>query len=130
LCAAVVAAACGTALVSQPAVDFYSFWNSSRLMAEGRIADVYGLQPSALGPLMPLAYPPPFLLFIALVGLIPFGMSFCLWVAGTGLLYGIASRAPRLVAFGNPSAAYNGFVGQNGFVTSAIMLFGLHALVR
>jgi hypothetical protein len=130
LCVAVVAAACGTVLVSQPHVDFYSFWNSSRLIAEGRIAAVYGLQPSPLGPLMPLAYPPPFLLFIALVGFIPFGWSFILWVAGTGLLYVVASRAPGRVALGNPSAAFNGFVGQNGFLTAAIMLFGLHALKK
>ena len=40
MCSAVVAAACGAALVSHPAVDFYSFWNSSRLLTEGRIADV------------------------------------------------------------------------------------------
>jgi len=127
-CVAVVAAACGTVLVSYPEVDFYSFWNSSRLIFEGRIADVYGPQPSALGELMPLAYPPPFLLFIALAGLIPFGFSFCAWVAGTGLLYVYASRAPKRVALGNPTAAFNGFVGQNGFLTTAIILFGLHAL--
>ena len=130
LCVAVVAAACGTVLVSTPHVDFYSFWNSSRLIAEGRIAAVYGLQPSLLGPLMPLAYPPPFLLFIALVGFIPFGWSFILWVGGTGLLYVLASRAPGRVALGNPSAAFNGFVGQNGFLTAAIMLFGMHALQK
>jgi hypothetical protein len=128
ICVAVVAAACGTVLVSDPQIDFYSFWNSSRLIVEGRVAEVYGLQPSPVGELMPLAYPPPFLLFIALLGLIPFGLSFIVWVVGTGLLYVAASRAPNRVALGNPSAALNGFVGQNGFLTTAIMLFGLHAL--
>ena len=128
--AGVVAAACGTALTSQPAADFYSFWNSSLLILEGRISEVYALQPSALGPLMPLAYPPPFLLVIALVGLIPFGLSFCAWVAVTGALYVAASRTDKRIALGNPPAALNGFVGQNGFLTTAIMLFGLRALVN
>jgi hypothetical protein len=128
ICIAIVAAGCGTALTSRPAVDFYSFWNSSLLIHDGRLGEVYALQPSALGDLMPLAYPPPFLFFIALVGLIPFGLAFCAWIAVTGLLYVASSGAEKRVALGNPSAALNGFVGQNGFLTAAIMLFGLRAL--
>ena len=126
----ITGAACGAVLTGQPHVDFYSFWNSSRLILDGRIAEVYGLQPSTLGPLMPLAYPPAFLLLIWPVSLIPFAPSFVAWVIGTGALYVAASRAPWRVAAGNPSAMMNAMVGQNGFVTSAIMLFGLNLLAR
>ena len=130
LCLGIVGAAMGTVLGQVPPVDFYSFWNSSRLILDGRIAEVYSLQPSTLGPLMPLAYPPAFLLFIWPAALVPFAPAFIAWVLGTGALYVAAAKAPKWVALGNPSAAMNGMVGQNGFLTGAIMLFGLHALAR
>jgi len=129
-CLAIVGAASGTVLTEQPHVDFYSFWNSSRLILGGHAADAYRLQPSDLGQLMPLAYPPAFLLLIWPAALIPFAPSFIAWVVGTGALYFVSARAPKWIAIGNPSAAYNGMVGQNGFVTSAIMLSGLQLLSR
>ncbi len=129
-CLAIVAAACVTVVTHRPHVDYYSFWNSSRLLLAGRVDLVYALQPSALGPLMPLAYPPAFLLFIWPAALVPFAPAFIAWVLATGAAYVAASRAPKWVALGNPSAAMNGMVGQNGFLTGAIMLAGLHLLAR
>ena len=51
---AIVGAAFGTVLTQLPPVDFYSFWNSSRLILDGRIAEVYSLQPSGISGPRPL----------------------------------------------------------------------------
>lgn len=75
-----------------------------------------------------LAYPPPYLLFIKPFTLLPYGAAFILWVGLTGALYVFASREAKLPALGNPAAAFNGMIGQNGFLTGAIMFAGLQRL--
>lgn len=127
---AIVGAAWGTLITRWAAIDFFSFWTASKLVLTGNAGAAYAFQPSPIGELMPLAYPPPFLLLIAPLALVPLAPSFLIWVAATGLLYLLASRAPKWVALGNPSAAANGMIGQNGFLTAAILLFGLHTLTK
>ena len=75
-----------------------------------------------------LAYPPPYLLVIKPFSLLPYGAAFILWVTLTGALYLWASREAKLAALANPAAAFNGMIGQNGFLTGAIMFAGLHEL--
>ena len=75
-----------------------------------------------------LAYPPPYLLVIKPFTLLPYGAAFILWVTLTGALYLWASREAKLPAIANPAAAFNGMIGQNGFLTGAIMFAGLHEL--
>lgn len=128
LFAGLIAVACWINLTRPALVDFISFWHASGLILQGKAAAVYAIQPSWVGELMPLAYPPPFLLFIAPLGLASLGVAFTLWVAVTGLFYVLASRAGFRLALANPAAAYTGMVGQNGFLTAAIMLQAAHWL--
>ena len=123
---AIVAVAWWINLTHVHAVDFRSFWHAAGLILEGRAEAVYALQPSSIGDLMPLAYPPPFLFLIAPFGLAGFGTAFLAWVVGTGLLYLLASRAPARLALAHPPAAVNATIGQNGFLTTAILLLAAH----
>lgn len=124
----ILALACWTAFTNPPPIDFVSFWSAAQLVLQGDALGVYGYQPSAFGRLMPIAYPPPFLLWIAPFGLVGFGPAFLLWTVVTGSLYIAASGAPRQIALASPPALSNGLVGQNGFLTAAIFLFGLRFL--
>ena len=123
-------AACWTSFTNPPPIDFFSFWTGARLVLEGHGAAAYQTQPSGYGPLMPLAYPPPFLLWIAPFGLVGFGFAFALWSLLTGSLYVIAAGVPRRAALACPPAVANAMVGQNGFLTAAIFLFGFSFLDR
>lgn len=77
-----------------------------------------------------LAYPPPYLLAIKPFTLLPYGVAFVTWVGLTGALYLWASRGSRLAALANPAATFNGMLGQNAFLTSAIMFAGLRELAE
>ena len=113
---AIVAVACWLAILHPRPVDFMSFWKAARLVADGATA-------------IELPYPPPFLFFIGPLGLIDFGFAFSLWVVITGAIYAFASNAPARLSLANPPAIFNGTIGQNGFLTAAIML-GAAQLVR
>ena len=126
--AALVAVACWVNLMQPAVVDFISFWNAAGHVLQGRPEAAYDFQPSWVGRLMPLAYPPPFLFVIAPFGLAPFGIAFIAWVVATGALYVRASRAPLRLALANPPAASNAMVGQNGFLTAAVMLFAAQSI--
>lgn len=106
-------------------IDFLSFWHASGLILQGRAIEAYSLQPSKAGLLMPLAYPPAFLFFIAPLGLIPFGWSFLFWVGVTGGFY--FSQIRKWFAF-TPPALYNAMIGQNGFLTAGIFMLGAKLL--
>jgi hypothetical protein len=102
---AIIGAVCLKSLAGPLNADFTMFWN-----------------------LKELAYPPPYLLLIKPLTLMPYGAAFILWVTVTGALYVWASRQAKLQALANPAAAFNGMIGQNGFLTGAIMFAGLHEL--
>jgi hypothetical protein len=126
--ASLVAVACWVNLTQPAVVDFISFWNAAGLVLQGQAEAVYAFQPSWVGRLMPLAYPPPFLFVIAPFGLAPFGIAFIAWVVATGALYVRASRAPLGAALANPPAVSNATVGQNGALVAAIMLFAAQSV--
>lgn len=122
--ALMVTLACWTALANPPPVDFVSFWSAARLVLQGDAITAYMSQPSSFGSLMPMAYPPPFLLLIAPFGLLPFGPAFLTWTLVTGGLY-LAAAGEGRMALASPPALSNGLVGQNGFLTAGIFLIGL-----
>ena len=96
------------------------------------IKSLSGLLPNAdfnmFWKLSELAYPPPYLLVIKPFTLLPYGAAFILWTTATAALYILSSRGHRLQALANPAAAFNGLIGQNGFLTGAIMFAGLREL--
>lgn len=121
----ILALAVWTSFSDPPPIDFVSFWSAARLVIQGEAIAAYALQPSSFGSLMPMAYPPPFLLAIAPFGLLPFGIAFLAWTLLTGTLYLAAAGDARRVALASAPALSNGLVGQNGFLTAGIFLIGL-----
>lgn len=126
VCCGLVALACADAFKGSRNIDFASFWNASKFILQGSAEAAYGVGPNASTELLPTAYPPPFLFVVAPVGLLQFGPAFLAWTIVTGAAYALAARSR--MTFANPAAAYNGLVGQNGFLTAGIMLAGLRLI--
>lgn len=130
---AVVGAACWVNFVSPLAVDFVSFWAAARLAIQGQAAAAYdvvahhAMEASATtidGRLLPFPYAPPFLFFLAPIGLLPYRVAFSVWVVVTGLIYVLAAPIPKRTLLGYPVFVSNGLVGQTGYLTTALFLFG------
>jgi hypothetical protein len=123
-----------------PGVDFASFWAAGRLALSGTPALAYDLAAHRavestvvhVGGPLPFAYPPPFLFVTAAIAFTPFWLAYLFWMAVTAGLYLIATArvaAPRF-AFAHPAAIVNAIIGQNGFLTTSIFLFGTSTLAR
>ena len=121
-----------------PGVDFASYWAAGRLAWAGQPSLAYDVEAhravemtaANMGGLMPFPYPPPFLFAVSPFAFHPFWLAYLLWMAVTAGLYFAATRrfvAPRY-AFAHPAALVNAVIGQNGFLTSSIFLFGIAAL--
>lgn len=120
------------------AMDFLSYWAAAKLALSGGIASVYSLtahhaveiQIAPIDGWLPFAYPPPFLLVVAPVGLAPFWLAFGLWVAIGATIYAlVVGRSGSLpYAMAHPSVLANFLIGQNGFLTTSILAGGLRAL--
>ena len=119
-------------------IDFASFWAAGSLVAAGQPLLAYDIAAhravemtvADMGGLMPFPYPPPFLLFVAPFGFQPFWLAYLAWIGVTAGLYLAATRrflAPRF-AFAHPAALVNAAIGQNGFLTCSILLFGIGML--
>lgn len=116
-------------------VDFLSFWAAGRLALEGHAPLAYNLIAHKLvemtvSPIqgwLPFPYPPPFLLFVAPLALFGLWPAFAIWVIATSCLYLLATRklAPLPYSLAHPAILVNTWIGQNGFLTSAIFAFGL-----
>ena len=129
-----VATACWINFVHPRPVDFLSYWAVAQMALEGRGEAIYDIaahrsvEMSAvpIQGLLPFPYPPPFLLIVAPFGLLPYGVAFAAWVLVAGLLYVVAASRHFRPAFAlaHPGVVSNGLVGQNGFLTSAIILLG------
>jgi hypothetical protein len=119
-------------------VDFLSFWAAGRLALEGHAPLAYNLiahkvvelTASPIQGWLPFAYPPPFLLFVAPLAVFGLWPAFAIWVIGTSCLYLLATRkiAPLPYSLAHPAVLVNTWIGQNGFLTSAIFAFGLSTL--
>jgi hypothetical protein len=121
-----------------PGVDFASYWAAGRLALLGQPSLAYDVEAhravemtvANMGGVMPFPYPPPFLFAVSPFAFHPFWLAYLLWMGVTAGLYFVATRrfvAPRY-AFAHPAALVNAVIGQNGFLTSSIFLFGIAAL--
>jgi hypothetical protein len=120
-------------------MDFLSYWAASRLVLTGHLASVYTLEAhhaveETIAPIkngwLPFAYPPPFLLIVAPLGLAPFWLAFFIWVAINAVIYAlvVGRKGALPYAMAHPSVLANFLIGQNGFLTTSIMTAGLRTL--
>lgn len=127
-------------LIAARPIDFVSFWAAGRLAATGHAADAYNLQlhhavedsVAKIRGLLPFPYPPPFLMFVAPFGALPFAIGFGLWTAVTATFCVFATRAdatPRHV-LSHPAFLVTGLTGQNGYLTTGLFALGMTLLKR
>lgn len=122
----------------QPADDLYR----PREMYQATVDAAYAVYGTGLAPdqarrvgYAPWMYPPPFILVSLPLAYLPYLLSFCVWVAVTGLLYVAAMRAILRDAIAVPFALaappvfFNLAYGQTGFLSGGLIGLGL-ALVR
>ncbi len=124
--------------------DVFGFWTFGRI-ADGPApaslydtAHVYAYQQALGMPEMeggyPYPYPPWFLLALAPLGWMSYPVAAAAWRGVTFALYAVALRAwrwPRLLAglvVLAPASLLSFVVGQNGFLTGALMLGGVRLL--
>ena len=117
--------------------DFVNVWAAGRLAVEGHAPAAYDwvthkhMEVAAVGhpfdKYFGWHYPPTFLLAAALLALLPYGAAFGAWMALTLPPYllvirGIVGhRIGFLLAAAFPGVLWNVAVGQNGFVTAALL---------
>jgi hypothetical protein len=121
---------------SGKSIDFVALWAAARLASAGHAASAYDLttftreQLTGVGQLggdYAWAYPPSYFLPLLPLALFSYAKAALLWLFVTLILYGISIRAilPRpttvLAALASPFVLWNFFVGQNGFLTAALI---------
>lgn len=121
--------------------DFINVWAAGTLVLQGAAADAYnwdihraveiGAVGYDFGGYFGWHYPPPFLLVAACLALFPYTAGLLVWMAASMPLYlatirSIAgSRLAILAALAWPVTLWNTVVGQNGFLTAALLGGGL-----
>jgi hypothetical protein len=125
--------------------DFLVFWTASVLALDGQITQIFDLptfhavQERLLGetvPLYPWLYPPHGLFTILPLGLLPYLWSYFVWSASTLALYLFAalgrswSNLRSLALVLAPATFVNLLMGQNGFLSAALLIGGLRLLDR
>jgi hypothetical protein len=119
------------------ATDFLSFWSASLLALHGHASSAYdwpamhALQQSLMGRdpggFLGWAYPPLFFIAVLPLALMPYGVAFVGWIGITlaACLVAIAAiardRRGALFALAAPASLACLVVGQNGFLTAALM---------
>ncbi|MEA1834463.1 glycosyltransferase family 87 protein [Methylobacterium durans] len=119
--------------------DFSQVWLAGRAALEGRAATPYDLQAHLAAQAAVFGadadrfawhYPPVFLLPAALLGLMPYGAAFPLWMLLTLGLFVLAlrqatdSRDAVLIACAHPLVLCNLAYGQNGLLTAGLLTLG------
>jgi hypothetical protein len=128
------------------AADFSNYWAAAKLALAGKPAlaynvnDLHELQFRFLGSrhryLTGFFYPPVFLLLVLPLGLMPYVLSFSMWIGITLLIYMVVlSRIirhpilfPLMIVF--PGTYQNFVFGQNGYLSGALLGGGLLILDR
>jgi arabinofuranan 3-O-arabinosyltransferase len=126
--------------------DFVNVWAAGRLALDGHAAAAYDwpthklMEEAALGHpfdgYFGWHYPPTFLFVAAALALLPYGAAYALWAFGTFPGYLVAIRAiigdrtGYLLAAAFPAVLANFVVGQNGFLTAALIGGALVLLKR
>ncbi|HEY3638941.1 MAG TPA: glycosyltransferase family 87 protein [Rhizomicrobium sp.] len=118
------------------ASDFLVYWTAGIAALQGKALAVYSvpafhvMQVSHSGPFLDFYYwnyPPVVFFVLAVLGLLPFVFAFVLWVVGTGAACALtlgkvaAERTAILAALASPAFLLTAYVGQNGFLTAALM---------
>jgi arabinofuranan 3-O-arabinosyltransferase len=117
--------------------DFVNVWAAGRLVLEGHPAQAYDWDIQKQVELALLRqdfpgyfawhYPPPFLFVASLLAQFPYAVAFIGWVCASLLPYLAMMRAivsrpfGWLLAIGFPMVFSNALVGQNGFLTAALI---------
>jgi arabinofuranan 3-O-arabinosyltransferase len=117
--------------------DFVNVWAAGRFVLDGHPALAYDwaiqkkVEVAVLG--IDFAgdfawhYPPPFLFIAGLLARLPYGLAFITWVVASFIPYLIVMRAivgrplGWMLAFAVPMVLNNATVGQNGFLTAALI---------
>jgi arabinofuranan 3-O-arabinosyltransferase len=120
-------------------VDFVNVWAAGRLALDGRAADAFdwsihkAVEQQGIGHPFDFDqyfgwhYPPPFLFAAAALSLLPYLSAFLTWMALTLPAYAaiirmiIAHRVGLLLACAFPAVLWNVSVGQNGFLSAALI---------
>ncbi|RAK58498.1 hypothetical protein DJ021_01130 [Phenylobacterium hankyongense] len=132
-CLPVLAASWGLVGPHGVAADFGAFWAAGRLAWRD---PVLAWDPQAVRALegwmagssyAPFINPPPFLLFVAPLGLLPLAAARAVWFAATLGGYLAASRrlAPIALLAAFPVVLMNGVIGQSGLLTGALFIGGV-----
>ena len=117
--------------------DFINVWSAGKFALAGDAPAAYDwdvqkqLQVIVLGRDFPghaaWHYPPPFLLVAAALALAPYGLAYALWPLISFVPFAITVRAIAgrpfgwVLALGFPVVLANTLVGQNGFLTAALV---------
>lgn len=135
----------GISMLNQklPYWDFSNLWAGGRLALEGRVSllfDVDGYRAALRAIFTPAlqdqewSYPPSLLLLGVPLGAMPVFFAYVVWTFGTLCLFYLAIRrfefppAVQLAVILSPSVMMNALLGQNGALTSALLLGGLWSL--
>lgn len=123
--------------------DFVVFWSASVLALAGQASQIFDvevfhrMQEKLIGgvvPLYPWIYPPHALFYILPLGLLPFLWSYVIWSLTTWALYlwaalGRSWKSLRGLALVlAPASFVNVVMGQNGFLSTALLVGGLRLL--
>ncbi|WKA29653.1 glycosyltransferase family 87 protein [Bradyrhizobium roseum] len=117
--------------------DFINVWAAGRLVLDGLPAQAYDwdiqkqVEVAKLGQdfvgYFAWHYPPPFLFVASLLAQLPYKLAFIGWVVVSFVPFLVAMRAivghpfGFLLAFAVPMVFINALVGQNGFLTAALI---------
>ena len=117
--------------------DFITTWSAGEMTLMGHAAAAYDwptlklVEESVLGHpfdgYLGWPYPPPFLFAAAFLALLPYAVAFVVWVFGTFLAYLAAIRAiigdrvGYFLAAAFPAIVANAVIGQNGFLSAALI---------
>jgi len=119
--------------------DFVGYWAASQIVLSGHPADVYDQNKlysvernvTGITYLLPINYPPSYLLMVAPLALLPYLFSLAIWLGSTFLVYLLIVRriAPHpttiWLAAAFPGAFQNIIHGNNGFLSAAFLGGGL-----
>ncbi len=126
--------------------DFFVFYSSARFLLDGgSLSSLY--DPAVLkayqvslgaeaGSIHPFVYPPSYALLIKPLGHLPYAWALIFWSAGTLALFLYSLRLAGLrwyeiLAAGvAPASILNIAAGQNGFLTSALLIGGMVLMTR
>ncbi|MEP9374528.1 glycosyltransferase family 87 protein [Mesorhizobium sp. KR1-2] len=137
----------GFSLLSKrlPYWDFTNLWAGSRMALDGHVADLFDVETyraalrSMFSPDLPdqeWSYPPSIILLGAPLAALPilpaylvwtFGTVFCLWLATRPLKLGPAAELAIILS---PAVFMNAVFGQNGALTTALLVGGLAVAPR